>query len=238
MYIPKTNRKKITENLVGRRFTRLTVISQTFNPVICQCICDCGKKHEVYGSRLLAGIRKSCGCYQRDRQKEVTSKRMTTHGDHKAKLYKVWNAMRERCNNPKTLKYSRYGGRGIKVCDEWNNYVPFRDWSLKNGYKEGLQIDRENNDGDYTPANCRWVTRKENMSNTSRNVWIEINGETKTITQWAEEIGIYSKLVWSRMRFGWSTIEALTTPINGYRKKNGELNFHRTNTRKTKDAKN
>lgn len=103
------------------------------------------------------------------------------HGDSKTKLYRLWKTMRGRCNDSKRPHYDRYGGRGIKVCEEWeNSYVSFKEWSLKNGYKEGLTIDRINNDGNYEPSNCRWVNRKEQAFNRCDSLYFLIEGEIFT----------------------------------------------------------
>lgn len=132
-----------------------------------------------------------------------------------SKLYRIFNAMIERCSKPTTANYHNYGGRGIKVCDEWiGNYQAFCDWALNNGYKEGLEIDRINNNGNYEPSNCRWVTRKENSNNKRTNRFLTLNGETHTLTQWSEILNIKLPTLSSRIRSGWDDAKILTTPIN------------------------
>jgi len=107
---------------------------------------------------LSAGkLAKSCGC--------ASNKLKQKHNESHTKLYRVWDSMKRRILNSNHKAYKNYGGRGITICDEWLEFIPFRDWSLNNGYQEGLEIDRENNDKGYCPENCRWVTRKENMRN-------------------------------------------------------------------------
>lgn len=116
-----------------------------------------------------------------------------THGYSSThpKLFGTWETMRSRCNNPARDKYKDYGGRGIKVCDEWNNSAEaFCKWALNNGYKEGLQIDRIDNNGNYEPSNCRFVTPKQNSRNRRNTVTLTINGETKCIAEWCESIKI------------------------------------------------
>ena len=93
----------------------------------------------------------------------------TTHGESRTRIYRTWSNMLLRCFNEKTINYARYGGRGITVCDEWKEYIPFRDWALVNGYTDSLQIDRIDNNNGYYPANCRWVTVSENAKN--RRTW-------------------------------------------------------------------
>ena len=106
------------------------------------------------------------------------------------KLYEVWLTMRNRCENPNREKYKDYGARGIKVCEEWHDSEVFCKWALDNGYKEGLQIDRINNNGNYEPNNCRWVTPKENSRNRRNTVFLTINEDTKCVAEWCEIINI------------------------------------------------
>ena len=115
------------------------------------------------------------------------------------RLYKVWASMKTRCNNPNRDNYSRYGGRGIYVCEEWNNSVePFVGWSLENGYEEGLQLDRIDNDGPYSPNNCRWVTASENCRNKRNTKYLTLCGVTKPVIEWSEILGIsrYTLYYW------------------------------------------
>lgn len=107
------------------------------------------------------------------------------------RLYRIWASMRTRCNNPNRHNYCRYGGRGIFVCAEWDSDAgKFAEWALANGYAEGLQLDRIDNNGPYSPENCRWVTPKENSRNTRRNKHLTLCGLTKTVAEWCETLGI------------------------------------------------
>lgn len=106
------------------------------------------------------------------------------------KLYTLWQTMIHRCEDKKRAKYNDYGGRGISVCKEWHDPNVFMDWAFENGYEEGLQIDRINNDGNYEPSNCRWVTLKENTRNRRNTVYLTINGETKCVSEWCETLEI------------------------------------------------
>lgn len=136
-------------------------------------------------------------------------------------LYRVFNSMVERCTKPTTKNYHNYGGRGIKVCDEWiGNYQAFCEWALDNGYKKGLQIDRIDNNGNYEPSNCRWVTPKQNSNNARFNRLLTCNGETHTMSEWSEITGIIQTTISSRIRRGCSDEEALTTPINKSKSRN------------------
>ena len=106
------------------------------------------------------------------------------------RLYNVWKTMLHRCNNPKRQKYKDYGGRGIEVCTEWNDPNCFMDWAEMNGYTSGLQLDRIDNNGNYCPENCRWVTPKENSRNRRNTVYLTVNGASKSVAEWCEMLHV------------------------------------------------
>ena len=152
-------------------------------------------------------------------QKEVTIKRETKHGMTKTRLHNIWVSMKERCNVPSVNCYKYYGGRGIKVCEEWkHSFESFRDWALANGYTDTLTIDRIDVNGNYEPSNCRWITLKEQGSNKTNNHFITYNGVTKTLQQWADEIGIHHVTLLERIERWGSVEEALTIPKGGKQK--------------------
>ncbi len=128
-------------------------------------------------------------------------------------LRKVWMQMFRRCYSPEDQRYHRYGGRGIKVCAAWLRFEAFRDWAYSNGYAEGLSIDREDNDGDYCPENCRWTTPKEQANNTERNHVLEWNDETHTLAEWSEITGIPQTTIWKRVKLGWTPEKTLTKGV-------------------------
>jgi hypothetical protein len=134
------------------------------------------------------------------------------------KLYGVWNAMRGRCNSPGTKDYKRYGARGIRVCDEWNDYAVFRAWALKSGFRKGLTLDRKDSDGDYYPANCQWIPKGEQQANIRRAIRLTLNGETKSLYRWARVVGMSADLLRARVYEGWTDEQVLTTPLlrNGH----------------------
>lgn len=144
-----------------------------------------------------------------------------THGfGGKEKLYSIWSNMRNRCNNPRCKDYKYYGGKGVSVCKEWDDYMVFRKWSYENGYSPNkkVSIDRIDSNGGYEPSNCRWADRETQANNMSSNHLITINGETKNLTQWAKEFGLPPKHVETRIRqYGWDEVKALSTPINNHR---------------------
>lgn len=151
-----------------------------------ECECDCGSKpNKIYNGKYLRnGDTKSCGCLLED----TLFKSRITHGATRNKvntrLYSIWTGMKNRCLYPSQNNYLDYGGRGIKVCDEWMNFSSFQNWALSNGYKYNLTIDRVNVNGNYEPNNCQWITDKEQHYNTRRNINITLNGETKPLKVW------------------------------------------------------
>lgn len=133
-----------------------------------------------------------------------------THGCSKTRLYETWCCMKKRCYNQKDKRYKNYGGRGIKVCDEWQTFEPFYDWAMANGYREDLTIDRIDVDGNYEPSNCRWATMIEQMRNTTRNHFVTAFGETKTIAEWSELSGIRQDVIKDRLnKLHWSPEDAV-----------------------------
>lgn len=206
---------KRTKDLTGQKFGKLTVISFAGykNGANWLCKCDCGNYVTVIGKNMRYGKTTSCGCIRT----EMLLKKFTKHGDGSLKnttrLYKIWKNMRSRCYNSNNPNFKYYGGRGIKICEEWyGSYSCFRDWSLSNGYSENLTIDRIDVNGNYEPSNCRWATRKEQSLNTRSNRYIEYNGETKTLSEWSKIFGLYHKTIAYRLNHGWSVEKALTTP--------------------------
>lgn len=146
----------------------------------------------------------------------------------RTRLYNIWKMMRKRCNNPNRSDYKYYGGRGIKVCEEWNSpagYDRFKDWALNNGYKEYLTIDRINPDGDYSPENCRWITmraqafnkrefKKEMSPKEMRIITLTYKGETLTIGEWAKRLNMDHHILRRRINRGWPTERIIETPYD------------------------
>lgn len=129
------------------------------------------------------------------------------------RLYSIWSHMRQRVRDENVDRYAHYGGKGVTVCEEWQDYEVFKSWALENGYSKELSIDRIDNDGNYEPSNCRWATLRQQMNNTSRNHFVEHNGERKTLAQWGRKLGITREAVHNRLYvYGWSKEQALTTP--------------------------
>ena len=168
------------------------------------CRCDCGNQKVVAGRSLVGGCSKSCGCLQ----KELASKRASKHGGFGTRLYNVWDSMRQRCNNHNDTAYHNYGGRGISVCPEWDEFSVFRQWALESGYKEEAKqgectLDRKDVNKNYSPDNCKWVSMKEQSNNKRNTIYLEYGGEIKPLTSWAEELGIKYQTIWRRYKRGW-----------------------------------
>ena len=206
----------VMDEEIGKRYGRLTVIERAENHITSNgkqyrqylCICDCGAYSIVQGARLRSGKTKSCGC--------LALESRTKHSLQNTRLYAVWKHMKERCLNSNAPRFHNYGGRGITICDEWkNDFKTFYDWAIANGYREGLTIDRIDNNGNYEPSNCRWISNLEQQRNRSDNHFLTYNGETKTISEWSEITGINANTLHSRIVYrGWSVEKSLTTIPN------------------------
>ena len=186
--------------------------------IMWKCICQCGNIKTVYGSNLRSGKSKSCGCLSKEVAKTRDYKnvnRPVKHGGAKTRLYYEWTHIKARCYNQNTSNYDDYGGRGIIMCDDWNNsFESFRDWAIANGYNDNLTIDRIDVDGNYEPSNCRWATQKEQSNNRRNNIIVEINGEKKALKQWCEIYNKNYQRAHYRMRkLHWDATDAIFLPI-------------------------
>jgi len=176
-------------DMTGKRFCRLLVISTAGKSkggkIMWMCKCDCGEIKPIAGHHLRSGATKSCGCL--DREKAI--ERFTTHGEaHKTREWQTWVNIRNRCYNKNNISYPNYGARGITVCDRWlESYENFLDDMGR--CPGGCTIDRIDNDKGYSPSNCKWSTRAEQMRNTRRNVWVEFKGKRMVQKDFANLIG-------------------------------------------------
>ena len=169
-------------DLTGKRFGRLIVLSPygktKHNCFIWMCKCDCGNYKPITSRCLITGSSLSCGCLSREIHNKIAKKLFTRHGLNNTKLNAVWKGMKKRCFNENSTEYINYGGRGITMCPEWSNdFETFYMWAISNGYQEGLSIDRIDNNGNYEPSNCRWITRQEQAYNRRSNKLLLYNGE-------------------------------------------------------------
>jgi hypothetical protein len=202
--------RKIDSCVIGAKFGRLTVIKEVGRKGSNRyflCVCDCGVTKEVRGYHLTSDKIRSCGCLVSD-----TSFR---HGDYGTPIYNAWLNMKARCNGNAEKNKRNYVAKGITVCEEWEyDYPAFKEWSLNNGYKEGLTLDRyPDKNGNYEPANCRWATYKQQNNNFNANRIITFNGKTKNLIEWSEELGMRYNTLCTRLHYGWSEEKTLSTPI-------------------------
>lgn len=199
-----------TIRLHGQRFNRWTVIKPVKNidrHVYWLCQCDCGTQRVVAGNNLRSGKSGSCGCLMR----EIARKVNTSHGKTDTPEHKIWCDIHYRCNNSNCHNYHRYGGRGIKVDPSWGDFNAFYS-DMGPRPTPGHTIERLDNNGDYSPTNCVWATRKEQANNTSTNHLITIHGQTKTRAQWCEHFGKSPQTVATRINvLNWDPVKALTT---------------------------
>lgn len=193
---------------VGDKVNGLTMISKSHK---CEdgryralFLCECGNKKEIRTEYVKSGKTKHCGCM-------ISKGWHRTHGLCGTKIYHVWEVMKCRCYLKSSKDYANYGGRGIVICDEWKDPKVFCDWAMANGYKEGLSIDRINNNGNYEPSNCRWVDNFAQANNKRNNLRISYKGETKTLAQWCNELEIPYKRTHLRLRRGWDVERAFNT---------------------------
>lgn len=206
-------------DLKGNVYGRLTVIkyagrSQNRNDMWL-CRCECGVLKTIASSHLKRGSTKSCGCFRKDSIAEIATK----HGFFGHPIYALWIRIKQRCYNKNHKHFKDYGGRGIAVCKEWaGNPVAFIKWAMENGYTEGLQIDRIDNDGNYTPANCRFTTSKVNNRNRRDNRIIEYRGRKMSLAEFCEVHASHCSYstVWRRLKLGWSFGKIINTPVRGH----------------------
>lgn len=195
--------------VIGKRFGRQVAMSAfkeigTYNKYVV-VRCDCGSPDRMINiTALRNGTSKSCGCLHKEK--------VTKHGLRSHPIYRAWVSMIDRCNNPANKRYSRYGGRGITVCQEWHDVHRFVD-DMSESYSEGLTIDRIDNNAGYSKENCRWATHAEQNRNCSRNIMLTHDGKTMCIADWAIHLNITYGTLWDRIKQGWSTERALTTPV-------------------------
>ena len=194
----------------GEKFGKLTVVKlnkkvEYTNPKgrkllkkYYECKCECGNTVIVYQGKLTSGQTKSCGC--------ITHK----HNLYKSRIYNIYRGMKKRCNLETQKDYKDYGGRGIKVCEEWKEFLPFYDWAINNGYSDELSIDRIDVNGNYEPSNCRWITKKKQANNRRTNLILSYNNEKHNISEWANILNIPRYKIYQRLYAGWSIDETLS----------------------------
>lgn len=172
------------------------------------CLCDCGQEHTVALGNLRSGGVKSCGCLKR----ELLRAKLTEHGQTKTKIYRIWQNMLSRCQNSKLAAYKNYGGRGIQVCARWETFSNF--YADMGQPPLGKTLERKDTNGNYELKNCCWATAIVQANNTRRNHRVSIDGETKTIAEWAREYGLSQQTLRTRIVDGRTGFKMLLCPPN------------------------
>lgn len=196
-------------DLAGERFGKWTVLEKrnkaTSGNYKWLCRCSCGNEVEVDGNSLRSG--KSTGC----RRCAVPHNRTKYTGDP---IQTIWAGMKQRCYDPNQNRYNIYGGRGILIYQKWlDDPTKFYEWAYSNGYKEGLSIERVDNDKGYIPSNCKFIPLSKQAENRRTNNYIELNGKTKTLSKWCRDLGMNRGTVRGRLRRGWTVEEAFYIPV-------------------------
>lgn len=199
--------------MTGKKFGRLQALCEAKRPkrsnrkvVFWKCVCDCGRIDVFDGAHLRGGTTKSCGCLAR----ELFRKRVTKHGKSRSQIYRLWWNMRTRCSRKSDRGFSNYGGRGIVVCNRWlRSFLAFYA-DMGDPPFPGAQIDRIDNNGPYSPKNCRWASVRQQCRNKRTNHILAFDGKRLPLVVWAEETGIRSDTILRRIRAGWGIEHALT----------------------------
>ena len=191
-------------NLVGQRFGRWVVLSKSHKnirgEIFWTCKCDCGSERAVKTTSLRSGASQSCGCFQLER--------VTKHGMAGSRTHKSWESMLQRCENPKSPDFHRYGARGIKVHAEWHEFSNFV--SSMGERPKGMTLERKDTNGDYMPGNCLWADASSQQRNKRNSIRATMNGVTKSIHDWEAETGIPVGVIKWRLKKGWPDVLALT----------------------------
>ena len=202
-----TNNITTPSSEIGKRYGKLTVMAYSHanehHQRFWECICDCGNRHVTQQASLRNGFCLSCGCISLERE-------------YRPKYtYMAWSSMKSRCHNPKASNYHNYGARGIVVCDRWRN--SFANFLADMGEKpKTCSMERIDNSGNYEPGNCRWATNKDQANNKRTNINLTFDGQTMTMKQWAEKLGINYRTLTSRIRSGFEIRRAITEQPRDY----------------------
>lgn len=198
------------KDLTGKQIGRWRVIEfvgrDNSGNLFWKCECDCGAMKRVAGAGLANGTTTSCGCFRTENRPNLKK----THGLSKIKEYKIWKGMKQRCNNNRSPSYFNYGGRGIKICDRWQN--SFDNFLADMGHIPSTNhtLDRIDNDGNYEPSNCRWATVAEQSRNRRSTMMLTFNGITQCAKDWSKIVGVKASTIRERIHRGWTVDEALS----------------------------
>ena len=198
-------------DLTGRVFGALTVISRQSNdrngPARCLCRCSCGNEKTITSSNLNSGSYTSCGCGV------VRIENQKTHGMRDTRVYRIWLNMKDRCLRKENKSYADYGGRGVSVCERWKDSFENFYADMGDPPSDDHSIERRDNGGNYEPGNCFWATRIEQGANKRNNVLVTYNGQTRTLAEWARELGVSYDTLKRRKSLGWTDNDIIGRPI-------------------------
>ncbi len=200
-------------DIAAAKFGRLTAVRQ--DPYTWRrwlFLCECGTEKSILKVSVTSGKVRSCGCLHRERARSGLNQ--TRHGQARkgqvTRLHSIWRGIIKRVDCTSGSNFAKYAGRGIKMCPEWRTFETFRDWAETAEYREDLWIERNDNDGDYEPGNCRWATQKEQARNRRTTRWITISGKTKSLAEWCEHQDLPYPRVKARLDLlGWTPERAL-----------------------------
>ncbi len=212
-------------DITGQRFGRLVAMSyeRRGGLTMWNVQCDCGKLSVVCSRSLRTGATRSCGCLNKEFARSRNRSNGYGHPHKGLRIHKVWQTMHYRCKSPDNNSYDRYGGRGIKVCDRWNDYDSFLIDMGDPG--KGFEIDRIDNSNGYCPENCRWVTRTQNNRNRTNSKSFEFQGVITSLKEISQRTGIPYSSLWARIKAGWNLNTAFSTPARFIARK-GEARPH------------
>lgn len=207
---------------LGKKFGRLTVVgfgerklSNGANCITWDCKCDCGNM--AYGKLpkyVKSGEVMSCGCLKREQNAHNLGEKRKTHGKTDTRLYRIWEGMRRRCRLATEPAYERYGGRGIRVCEDWSDFQKFYEWAMTNGYEENLTIERIDVDGNYEPSNCTWIPLGKQAWNKRDTIRVDIDGDVVPLKEACRRLNLPYKAVHLRItRYGMTLEEAFSKPF-------------------------
>lgn len=203
------------KNIAGQKFNMLTAIKiASHSPLKWECRCDCGNICCVRAGNLMHGKQKSCGCLSRRGNPK--------HNQSYTRVYRIYAKIKRRCFAEDDPAFPRYGGRGITMCNEWkDSFESFSHWAYASGYRDDLSIDRIDNDGNYSPENCRWANVYEQANNKRNSTRYSYQGKTQTLASWCREKNMSYKVVWYRLSKGWPFEEAISKPVSREGARNG-----------------
>lgn len=192
----------------------------------CECSCENHTHIIVDGNHLRSGNTKSCGCLHKEQLRERNIKNRI-YAKEDARLVRIWRAMRHRCYSVMDTHYDTYGGKGIEVCEEWQEFENFKEWALTHGYSEELTIHRIDNANNYCPENCVWADWETQANHTSSNKMITYQGKTQSLSMWAKELNLNYYRIKARLNAcHWSVEEAFNSP------KYTQINLYKNNQNK------